>query len=93
MLGIHTIDKRNELDAFLKLVAFNDVKIFQPPKSVGSGRARKQLGTYLKANKWLDNYIKQQNTIAVLMERRPVKPTYKKYEVPQQVYDGLFSYN
>jgi len=81
MLGIWSIPFSPDLDKFLKLMRDNDVEIFQPPKSVGSGRARKRPQTYLKANSWLDQYMREQNTWAVLKGKSPVKPGYREYKV------------
>lgn len=88
MLGIWENGFSDELDKFLKLIRDNDVVIFQPPKSPGSGRARKRPETYLKANSWLDQYMKEQNTWAALKGKRIVKHGYKKYEPEQNQYNN-----
>jgi hypothetical protein len=80
MLDICHANKCDDLDDFLRLLDKHEVKVFQPPKAVGSGRARKKPETYLMANKWLDQYMCEQNTWAVLKGKIPVKPGYKKYE-------------
>lgn len=71
---------RIDLENFLELVRSNGVVIFQPPKSVGSGRARKTPETYLKANEWLDKYMREQNLWAAIKGKSIVKPCYRKFE-------------
>lgn len=80
MLGIWEAGFSDELDKFLTLIRANGVEVFQPPRTPGSGRARKRPETYLKANPWFDQYMREQNTWAVLKGKTPVKPGYKKYE-------------
>lgn len=84
MLGINGPNHIEHIQEFLQLLDEHEVEIFQPPKSPGSGRARKHVMTYLRATPWLDKYIKQQNLIAVLMDRRICKPTYR--ELPRVRY-------
>lgn len=89
MLDIHKPNQLNEVQDFLKLLDEHEVIIFQPRKSPGSSRARRMILTYLKSNKWLDQYIKEQNTWAVLKGRTSVKPQYKRYE-PELIDNELF---
>ena len=78
MLDIWHSDFSVELNTFLELLRSNDVLVFQPPKSPGSGRARKLPQTYLRANPWLDKFMREQNTWAILKGKSPVKPGYKE---------------
>lgn len=78
MLDIWHNDFSPDLDKFLRLMHSNEVEIFQPPRAPGSCRGRRLPQTYLKANHWLDQYMREQNTWAVLKGKSPVKPGYKE---------------
>lgn len=82
MMGFDDPANISEYERWLELLFSNGVNVFSPPKSVGSGRARKQLLKYFKTNKWFDQYMREQNTWAVLKGKTPVKPVYRKCEEP-----------
>lgn len=80
MLDIHVPSKIQQLEDFLNLLKSNNVEIFSPPVTPGSGRARKSPITYLKANKWLDEYMEGQNLFSQIKGKFPVKPGYRDYQ-------------
>ena len=86
MLGF-TLDKYKEYDEFLKLIHDNGVVVFTPP-FYPNGPTRRPF-TYLKTNKWFDDYISKNNVMSVLKGNGKIaKPTYRKYEIKKE---GLFS--
>ena len=92
MLDIGLPNKIKEFENFLKLLVENDVQIFTPDRAPGSGRARKQILTYLRSNEWLDKYIKQHNIIATLMNRKICKPTYRELPIPKSFDIECFTF-
>lgn len=69
-----------QFENWLEMLFNNGVRVFSPPKSPGSGRARKKQLKYFKTNKWFDQYMREQNTWATLKGKTPVKPVYKKHQ-------------
>jgi hypothetical protein len=84
-------DNMDQYEIWLTMLYKNGVRVFEPPKSVGSGRARKKPAKYFKSNQWFDRYMCEQNTWAALKGKTPVKPGYKKYESDIDV--GLLWFN
>jgi hypothetical protein len=70
----------DEYEKWLSMIYTNGVCVFEPPQSVGSGRARKQPQKYIKTNEWFDRYMKEQNIWMALKGKTPVKPGYKEFE-------------
>ena len=73
MRGLKSID---DFEQFL--VEYN-IKIFQPPKSPGSGRARRQTAYYLTTNEEFDYWVRVNNTVAILKNIPIAKVKYKEY--------------
>lgn len=73
MRGLKSID---DFEQFL--VEYN-VKIFQPPKSPGSGRARRERSYYVTTNEEFDYWVKTNNTVAMLKNLPTAKLKYKEY--------------
>lgn len=78
MLGIR--ENSVEHSKFLKLLEENSVETFQPPYSKITTGPTRRPDRYLKSNRWLDKYIKDNNLVARLSDRIPVNPSYKNYE-------------
>ena len=70
----------DQYESWLSMIYSHGVRVFEPPKSVGSGRGRKQPVKYIKANEWFDRYMREQNIWMALKGKTPVKPGYKNYE-------------
>jgi hypothetical protein len=70
----------DEYESWLAMLYHNGVRVFEPPKSIGSGRARKQPVKYFKTNEFFDRYMKEQNIWMTLKGKTPVKPGYKEFE-------------
>jgi len=80
LLDYHKPENMEQYESWLSLIFNNGVRVFTTPKSVGSGRARKQPVKYLSTNDWFDQYMKEQNTWQALKGKTPVKPGYKARE-------------
>jgi hypothetical protein len=84
MIGSKPWDSQKMLD----LVREYGLTVFRPPSSVGSGRARRNVLSYVTTNPEFDQYIKQQQVIATLLDRKIAKATYRKMDEtnPAQIF-------
>jgi len=85
MKGIKTVLPDSLRDTFLEY----GVHAFQPPKSAGSGRGRRERGYYLTTNEDFDRWISLNNTCAMIKNLPIAKVKYKVYPGDTSQFNDL----